>query len=92
MLTTRPSVNVSPVILIRWYFTQERLLGTVFPAILLADNSLSAVLIPESKFGWFVIHGSPFAFLGYLKYAAPLSPDTKRCCQKSHDPQVPFPF
>lgn len=81
-LTARPSVNSSPVNFTLWQFSQEGLLGTIFPEFLLIDGSLSAVLILESKFSWINNIWLIFSFLEYLKYVIPLSPDIRCCCQE----------
>lgn len=68
MLTSRPSVNVSPVTFILWWFAQERLLGTVFSGFVLVGSRLSTVFVLESKFGWVYNIWLIFSFPEYLKY------------------------
>lgn len=68
MLTSRPSVNVSLVTFILWWFAQERLLGTVFSGFVLVGSRLSIVFVLESKFGWVHNIWLIFSFPEYLKY------------------------
>lgn len=90
MLTSRPSVNVSPVSFILWWFVQGRLLGAVFSGFVLFGSSLSTVFIHESKFVWVHNIWLIFSFPEYLKYVTPLSSDIKHSCQKSDENGIIF--